>query len=101
MKGKTLYREKSFLANFTAKELFGGNSEEKVLVQGVIDLLVVNGNEAEILDYKYSSLKASRLEEKYAKQLKLYASATERALGVRVVRKSLVSLLTGEVIDIK
>ena len=101
LKGKTLYREKSFLANFTAKELFGGNSEEKVLVQGVIDLLVVNGNEAEILDYKYSSLKASRLEEKYAKQLKLYASATERALGVRVVRKSLVSLLTGEVIDIK
>ena len=94
-----LYREKDFLAKCPSKKLFGiGNSE--VVVQGVIDLLAIKGNEAVIIDYKYSDKKAENLVKTYKKQMELYAYAVEKSLSVNVNLCLLVNLKTAEFVKI-
>lgn len=100
LKGKTLYREREFLVNVKASEVFDTPSDEQILVQGVIDLLAINGDNAEIIDYKYSSLSASSLELKYKKQLDLYAYAVEKVLNKKVIKKTLVNVFTGETVQL-
>lgn len=91
-----LLRERQFIAEAPADMVFGVNSGETVLLQGVIDLLCVKDDEAKIIDYKYSALTAGALIKKYSLQLELYAMAAEKALGVKVKSKILVNLFTGE-----
>ncbi|MBO4251918.1 MAG: UvrD-helicase domain-containing protein [Clostridia bacterium] len=98
VKGKTLFREQPFIVDIAANEVFDTGSKEEVLLQGVIDLLAISGDTAEIIDYKYSVLNADSLKKKYAVQLDLYAYAAERALKVKVVSKTLVNLFTGETV---
>ena len=50
IKSKSLFREKNFLVNIEAREILPVKSNESVLLQGVIDLLVIDGDEAEIID---------------------------------------------------
>lgn len=100
LKGKTLYREKSFLANVPASLLFDSDTKTEVLVQGKIDLLAIGDNTVQIVDYKYSALPKDVLKEKYKKQLKLYAYAVEKVLKVKVSDLYLISLLTGETVAI-
>ena len=95
IKGKKLYREKGFLVNVPASQVFDTTSEVTVLIQGVIDLLVVDGDNAEIIDYKYSSLANESLKKKYKKQLDLYAYAVEKITGKKVLRKTLVNVFHG------
>ena len=98
--GKKLYREQDFIVNIPANALFGTTETEPVLVQGVIDLLAISENGAEIIDYKYSVLKGENLKNKYAKQLDLYAYAVETSLGIKVIGKTLVNIFTGEVVKV-
>ncbi len=95
IKGKKLYREKGFLVNVPASLIFETESDAPVLIQGVIDLLVVDGDTAEIIDYKYSSLSNESLKKKYKKQLDLYAYAVEKITGKKVLRKTLVNIFYG------
>lgn len=99
--GKALYREKDFIVAIEADKVLGVTTRETVLLQGVIDLLVLSDEGAEIIDYKYSSKGADALKSRYAKQLELYAYATEKILGVKVIKKKLVNLVSGEVVDIR
>lgn len=98
VRSKQLYREKAFIAEIDAKDALEVDSQEKVLLQGIIDLLVIDGENAYIIDYKYSQKGAVALKESYAKQLELYACAVEKALKKKVVSKTLVNLFTGEVV---
>lgn len=100
LRGYTLYREREFLLNIPASELYGTPSEDCVLVQGVIDLMAVKGERCVIVDYKYSSLSADRLAAHYAPQLKIYAAAARRAPGISEVRTVLVNILRGEVVEL-
>ncbi len=95
LSGKNIYKEKSFLVNLPANELFPTDSTAEILVQGVIDLLITGNDGAVIFDYKYSALPEEKLKEKYAGQLRLYAKAAEKALKIKVIGKSVISLLTG------
>ena len=101
VKNKTLYREQDFIVNIAAAKVFDTYSDEEVLLQGVIDLLAVSGDTAEIVDYKYSSLGAEGLKRKYGEQLNLYAYAAERSLKVKVVSKTLVNIFTGESVKVE
>ncbi len=100
LKGFKKLREKSFLMNYPASMLYDIDSKEEVLVQGVIDLLAIDGDKAVVIDYKYSSLSGERLKERYKKQLELYAYAVEKGLGVKVEKRLIVSLMGGEVIQV-
>lgn len=101
LKGKDLYAEKEFTVNVPACVVYDTESRENVLLQGVIDLLIVDGDSAEILDYKYSVLSPEKLKEKYAKQLNLYAFAVNKILGKTVVKTSLINLYRGETVIVK
>ena len=92
---KTLYRERSFLVDIEADKILQTDSKEKVLLQGVIDLLVIGEDGAEIIDYKYSALGVEGLKTRYKKQLDLYAYAVEKLLGVKVIKKTVVNIFTG------
>lgn len=100
LSGKKLSREKSFIALLPAKLVFGADSDEDVLVQGVIDLLAESEAGAEIIDYKYSVKSKNALKETYAKQLNLYAAAVEKITGKKVISKTLVNVYAGEEVKI-
>ncbi len=100
LKNAVFYREKSFLVQIPADILVALNSKEKVLLQGVIDLLAVKDDGAYIVDYKYSALDEKSLKARYQKQLELYAYAVESALGLKVNGKALVNLFTGDTIKL-
>ena len=97
---KKLYREQQFLVEIEADKLFDVDSKTPVLVQGVIDLLIIGKDGAEIVDYKYSTLSEEGLKARYKKQLDLYAYAVEKVLEKKVVRKTLVNIFTGQTVFI-
>lgn len=82
-----IYKEKPFMLKLSAKDA-GLSGKGDVLVQGVIDLLIINGDEATIVDYKTGAIHGS-FEQGYFKQVNLYALAVERLLGKKVVGKYL------------
>ncbi len=98
--GNSVYREQSFLVSLPASAVFENQCDEQILLQGVIDLLIDEGDGFVIVDYKYSSLTATALKAKYKKQLELYALATQKITGKAVKKKAIVSLLTGEVAEV-
>ena len=99
IKNCRLYREKSFITQARADFLYGVDSGENVVLQGVIDLLAV-GEEITVIDYKYSRLSAAALKKRYATQLNLYAATAEKLLGKKTAKKILVNLFSGDVAEI-
>ena len=98
-KGET-YREKSFLCNIPSDKVFGNGVEAPVLIQGIIDLLVIEDGKAKIIDYKYSAKEDEQLIASYKKQLDLYAYAVEHSLNIPVIEKTIVSLVHGRAITV-
>ncbi len=93
-------REKDFMLYLPASQVVDGEiSEDKVLVQGVIDALIL-GKENLLVDYKYSSLSDEKLVQKYSKQISLYKIAVEKLLKITIDRAIIVSLKTGREIRI-
>ncbi len=100
LKGHKLYREKPFLVGVPASKIFNTDSQETVVLQGIIDLLAIDNDGAIIIDYKYSSLDKNSLKTQYHKQLELYAYATEKVLEKKVEKMIIVNLFTGETIEV-
>ena len=74
---------------------------EKVIVQGVIDGLVINGQSGEIVDYKTD--RVDTLEElalRYKTQLDYYQMALEQILKCKVKERYLYSFKLGKEIQI-
>ena len=81
-------REKPFYINISAQEIYEKDLEEKVLVQGVIDLYYISSNgELVLVDFKTDYVPDKNeqiLIERYSSQLQLYKRALESATGKRV-----------------
>jgi len=94
LKGWNLYREQPFTAYIPAKVVDDGyDGEGEILIQGVIDLLCIKGDEAVIVDYKYTTEEnISVLIARYRKQLELYAYAVEKVLKKKVIKACLVNI---------
>jgi len=92
--GKTVWRERKFLVSLPASEVYATNAKDEVVFQGAIDLLCLDKDGFTVIDYKYSSLDASALKEKYAPQLRLYRKAVARAYRIdeNTVRLRLVNI---------
>lgn len=97
--GKKIYKEQWFTFEMDSNKIFE-NTNEKILVQGIIDLLVLEEDGARIYDYKYSVLGGERLLEKYALQLNLYGYAVEKVLGLKIKGKTIVNILSGEAVEV-
>ena len=95
-----LYREAPFIAEIDAKTLLNTSSNEKIMVQGIIDLLVIEGDYAKVIDYKYSKKSKEQLLSSYSLQLNVYAQAVENVLGKKVTKKTIMNLYTGETVNV-
>lgn len=93
------YKEQPFMIKKAAKSI-GVEGEGDVLVQGVIDLLVIDGDNAVVVDYK-TGKPHSRFEEGYFKQVNLYGEAVETLLKLNVRKKCLYYFSTGEFVEVK
>ena len=89
--------------NIDAKELYKEETEEKILVQGIIDLYYITKDDKLVLvDYKTDYVekgKENTLVKKYEKQLELYQKALEEALNKKVDKKYIYSVYLGKEIE--
>ncbi len=93
------HREHPFMMYVKASDVIdGANCDDKVLVQGVIDLFI-DGDERYIVDFKNSRLKDEETLKKYKKQLYLYKKAVESAFSVNIDKVMLYSFKTGKTIE--
>ena len=79
-----IFKEQGFMMYVNQNEIIKNGSEEKILVQGVIDLLIL-GVKNIIIDYKLTSiLDNEKLVKKYKTQLLLYKKAVEKAFKIKI-----------------
>lgn len=97
-KGK-LFKEKNFYTRLDSKTIFNIPDLEEVLLksniqirgdeytimQGVIDLYLIEGNDIYLIDYKTDRSKAEDMKKRYEMQLKLYEYALKKEYGEDMV----------------
>ncbi len=92
-----IYRERAFV---TAVYPYEG-APDKVLVQGVIDLMSECADGTVMLvDYKMSVLGAEKLKLRYEKQILMYSEAIESILGKKVTERYLCNIEKGYCVKI-
>lgn len=98
---KQIYKETPFYFDISAKEIIKEDIEEKVLVQGIIDLYYIDKDDKLVLvDYKTDFVKKEEeLVTKYQKQLEIYKRALQEALGKKVDRVCIYSIHLQKMID--
>lgn len=98
LKGQRAIKEREFISSCSLKELGIMDSEERVIVQGIIDLFSL-GEKNILIDYKFSSIEDENvLKAKYFRQIELYEKALEKAFGKKLDEKYLLSLKNGKLI---
>lgn len=94
------YRERAFMMYKPACEVSEKfNSQDKVLVQGVVDL-IIDGKEKTIVDFKNSYLRDEQTVQKYKKQLYLYKTAVESVIGAKIDKTLLYSFKSGKIVEV-
>jgi ATP-dependent helicase/nuclease subunit A len=98
--GDEVLREQQFLMYIPYDEIFKDSGvKDKILIQGVVDLIIIKNGEAYVIDYKTSRIKnTDKLREKYSVQLELYKKAVEKAFGVKVSKKLIYSLYLNSIV---
>ncbi len=90
-----LYRERQFVIGIPAREMDEADSDEPVLIQGIIDAWFEEGDEAVIVDYKTDRAEKGdedRLLARYRLQLIYYARALSQITGKKVKEAVIYSL---------
>ena len=105
---KEIQKEHPFYINVKASAIYENISkeaDEKILVQGVIDLYFINKNdELVLIDYKTDYVPEGQeftLVEKYKKQLELYKVALEQSVKRKVDKMAIYSLYLNKLIEMK
>ena len=100
---KEVYKEQPFYINIPVKELYEINSNENILVQGIIDLYyITKQGEIILVDYKTDYVPENQenyLTEKYTPQLNLYKRALEQALNKKITKTYIYSTYLGKEIE--
>lgn len=97
LSAQQILREYPFITAISAGEFdesIGAEfNDEKVMVQGIADCVIINGGECEIVDYKSDKNKTpQQFIESYKKQLFYYKNAIEKQLGLKAVKCTIYSL---------
>lgn len=98
---KQIYKETPFYFDISAKEIIKEEVDEKVLVQGIIDLYYIDKDDnVSLVDYKTDFVKKEEeLVTKYKKQLEIYKRALQEALGKKVDKVYIYSIHLQKMID--
>ena len=98
--GEKIFKEKEFVLKEKLCELLKTDVDDKILVQGIVDLFAIKDNEIILVDYKYTNHHDKYyLINKYNTQLKLYKIALENAFNMKVSKAFLLSLKFAELIE--
>ena len=79
LKSDKVFREVPFEVEIRASDVFATNSNEHIILQGIIDCYFYEGNEIVIVDYKsdkYDDI--NKIKEKYRTQIDFYKYAVEK-----------------------
>ncbi|MFT4145651.1 MAG: UvrD-helicase domain-containing protein [Mobilitalea sp.] len=97
-----LYKEKQFVMGIKASEVLKEfDSQELVLIQGIIDVYFEEEDGIVLLDYKSDLVKTEKeLIKRYKVQLDYYQRALEQMLGKRVKERIIYSLSLGKEISL-
>jgi len=90
--------EQPFCLNMSARELALADSDEAVIVQGVIDMCFIEDGKWVVVDYKTDRVdagKAAEAAQKYAVQLGLYGRALADITGLPMAEKWIYYLSAG------
>ncbi len=79
---KKLYREQKFLLLAPARDFIEGGTDDEVVLQGAIDLLVKEGDTFTVLDYKFSARSDEEIRKSYAVQISMYRRAVAETFSV-------------------
>lgn len=101
-KRKQLSKEQPFVLGIDAKEIYPYiKGDERILVQGIIDVYFEEDGELVVLDYKTDNVRSAKeLRDRYHAQLDYYAQALEQLLQKKVKEKIIYSFTLGEEIII-
>lgn len=94
-----LYKEQQFVIGIPAREMEVCNSDELVLIQGIIDAYMEEEDGLVLIDYKTDHVvrgRESLLTERYGIQLEYYKRALEQMTGKKVTEKIIYSLTLQE-----
>ena len=101
---KEVEREKPFYINVPAKDIYKEETNENILVQGIIDLYYIDKDDnLNLVDYKTDYVEAGNEQElvnKYRKQLDLYKQALEQAYNKQVKNTYIYSVYLNKIIEI-
>lgn len=100
---KRCFFEAPFCLRMSAKEAGTAESNERVIVQGVIDLCFVENGEWVVVDYKTDSVVADTVKiaaQKYNLQIALYCKALERITNMGVKEKYIYYLAINKKVQI-
>lgn len=111
LQAKRVEREVAFNQTWKVSELFPtvAGEDERLLVQGVIDLFFVEGKEVVLVDYKSDFISRDPVDphhsrevvvKRYRHQIELYKRALESILGQPVKESYLYLFYTGEAVPI-
>ena len=98
-------REKQFTMtaplSFVRKDLPDGAENESVVLQGIMDGLIINGNTGEIVDYKTDRVDTEdELCDRYREQMRVYKAAAEQCFGLKNVKVTLYSFSLSKEISV-
>ncbi len=95
-----ILKEREFYANLPANIYKNeANENDKFIMQGVIDLLIFDGEKVVLLDYKTGKLDDKKLE-KYSFQMNIYADVAEKAFNKKITHKFLCLIDLQKIIEI-
>lgn len=88
-----LHKEQQFVMGIPAREMGAGDSDELIVIQGIIDAYLEEDGQLVIVDYKTDKVRSKEtLAEHYKKQPDYYQYALEQMTGKRVKEKILYSM---------
>ena len=102
LNSEKVYTEKDFLVPYNAAMALGDESycNDEVLVQGVMDCILQNGDEITVIDYKTDYVHSmDTLFARYEKQLELYRYGAKQLFGTEKVKCILYSFRLNEHIE--
>ena len=100
-KNAHIKKEQPFIMNVPYDSVCDSIVHDEVLVQGVIDLLIIDETSVKIVDYKNTKIRDNKkLIDIYKKQLELYAMATKYSLDVQKIEAYLYNIQTSELLKV-
>ncbi len=94
-------KEQKFVMRIPYNQVVKSEKTDKILVQGIIDLIVIKKDKILLVDYKLSNKSEEQIIKTYAKQLELYSIALSKMNGNLPIYKYILCLKSQKLIKIQ